>query len=297
RGADEFSRMTYFPGPSEDLSPGSRIADRYEILEPRRQGGLSVAFEVASLEGGERFELQFFPPSLFDGEAEATHFAGAWEPWQRVDSRHVLRVREMLASGPSSLFLITDRPQGRTLRALLDERERLTPAETVQLGVQLLDGLGEIHARGLVHGDVKPLTVFVHEEGSEPQAVLVDGGTTHGLWTAKDLGERTALIGTPYYAPVEQFGGEPPTVQSDLYNLATLLFELVTGVQPWRGKTFLEVFQAKLERELPTVAGRAPGVEVPAALEAAIAGGLEADLSRRYGSAGDFRDRLVASLD
>ena len=289
--------MTLFSGPTEHLSPGSRIADRYEVFEPRRQGGLSVAFEVADLGTGERFELQFFPPSLFDGEAEATHFAAAWEPWRRVDSRHVLRVREMLSSGPSSLFLVTDRPRGRTLRALLDERGPSSPAETVRIGVQLLDGLGEIHARGLVHGDVKPLTVFVGEDQGEPLAVLVDGGTTHGLWTAKDLGERTALIGTPYYAPVEQFGGEPPTVQSDLYNLATLLFELVTGVQPWRGKTFLEVFQAKLERELPTVAGRAPGVEVPAALEEAIGGGLHADLQRRYGTAREFRDRLVASLD
>ena len=69
------------------------------------------------------------------------------------------------------------------------------------------------------------------------------------------------------------------------------------GPEDDAGKTFLEVFQAKLERELPTVAGRAPGVEVPAALEEAIGGGLHADLQRRYGTAREFRDRLVASLD
>jgi serine/threonine-protein kinase len=284
--------MPYFSGLAEDLSSGSRIADRFEIVEPHRQGGLSVAFQVDDLRTGERCELQFFPPSLFDGESEVQHFATAWAPWLRVDSPHVLRVREMLPLGPSSLFLITDLPRGENLRVRLDGAGPLAPEEVVRLGLELLDGLAEIHARGLVHGDVKPLTVF----SGEGRAVLVDGGTTHGLWTAKDLGERTALIGTPYYAPVEQFGGEPPTVQSDVYNLATLLFELATGVQPWRGRTFLEVFQAKLEREVPTVADRAPGVEVPPALEAAIAGGLHADLGRRYGSAREFRERLATSL-
>lgn len=288
--------MPYYTGLAETLSPGSRIADRFEIIDAHRQGGLSVAFSVTDADGGDRCELQFFPPSLFDGESEAQHFAAAWEPWQRVDSGHVLGVRQTLQSGPSSLFLITDHPEGRSLRSILDERKRLTPEETVQIGVQLLDGLAEIHAHGLVHGDVKPMSVYVNGEGDGAHATLVDGGTTHGLWTAKDLGERTALIGTPYYAPIEQFGGEPPTVQSDLYNVATLLFEAVTGVQPWRGKTFLEVFQAKLERELPTVASRAPGVDVPEALEQAIGGGLWADLGQRYGTAGEFRKRLESSL-
>lgn len=288
--------MVHFSGLAADLSSGNLIDDRFEVVAAHRQGGLSVAFEVREVGTGERRELQFFPPSLFEGEAEVQQFAAAWEPWRRVASEHVLRVHEMLPLGPTSLFLITDFPDGRSLRSVLDSRRRLPVDEVVPLGVQVLDGLSEIHGRGLVHGDVKPMTVYLDGPDDGAQATLVDGGTTYGLWTAKDLGEHTALIGTPYYAPVEQFGGEPPTVQSDLYNVATLLFELATGVQPWRGRTFLEVFQSKLERRVPTVAERAPGVEVPAGFEAAVAGGLEGDLARRYASAREFRDRLAACL-
>ncbi|QDU66487.1 serine/threonine protein kinase [Engelhardtia mirabilis] len=280
-----------------DLVPGKRLADRFEIVKANRQGGLSVAFEVLDLASQEPREMQFFPSSLFDGEREAREFASSWEPWRRVDSPHVQALREVLPLGSSSLFLIHDLPAGVCLRDRVGKGERVEAGEVVDLGLQLLDGLGEIHGHGLVHGDVKPTTVFVQAlEGGKSgwSAQLVDGGTTHGLWTAKDLGERTALIGTPYYAPVEQFGGDPPTVQSDLYNVATLLFELVSGAQPWAGKSFLEVFQAKLERKPPSIASRAPGIEVDPALEAAIAGGLYADLDSRYASAREFRDRLAA---
>src|SRR6185295_19899496 len=109
---------------------------------------------------------------------------------------------------------------------------------------------------GLVHGDIKPSTIYVDAKSKKLGPQLVDGGITPGLWNAKHLGERTALIGTPFYAPVEQFGGESPDVQSDVYNVATVLFEMATGVLPWKGKSFLEVFQAKLQKTPPSMKAR-----------------------------------------
>jgi serine/threonine-protein kinase len=145
-----------------------------------------------------------------------------------------------------------------------------------------------------VHGDVKPHTIQVDEHKSL-RVVLADGGITPGLWSAKHLGEKTALIGTPFYAPIEQFGGESPNVQSDIYNVATVLFEITTGTIPWKGKSFIEVFQSKLEKRPPAMKSRAPKVEVPAALEDAIAGGLMADKSERYATADEFRKQLLAA--
>ena len=96
------------------------------------------------------------------------------------------------------------------------------------------------------------------------------------------------------YAPVEQFGGESPVVQSDVYNLACVLYELSTGVLPWKGKSFLEVFQEKLQKEPPAMKVRAPKVTVPPALESAIRGGLMADRRERYGDVTPFRSALAA---
>jgi len=158
---------------------------------------------------------------------------------------------------------------------------------------EFFNGLSKIHALELVHGDIKPYTVHMQGAGSDVRALLVDGGVTPSLWTAKGLGDTTVLLGTPYYAPVEVFGGDAPDIRSDIYNAATVLYECVCGVLPWHGKSFLEVFQAKLT-DPPRMSARAPEIEVDPRLEEVIHKGCLADRNLRYSSAEEFRDAMAA---
>ena len=272
-----------------DLVPGKRFAERFEIVKPRRQTGLAAAFEARSDEGD--CELLVFAPNLFEGPAQAEQYRESWAAWAGIDSPHVLRVREVLSPDPSAVVLVTDLPGGQSLRRWIEQNQRMDQGEVRALGLQLLEGLAAIHAAGLVHGDIKPQTIYLSGEGAERTALLTDGGITTGLWNAKLLGEHTALIGTPYYAPVEQFGGDAPDVQSDVYNVAAVLYELVAGVLPWSGKSILEVFQAKLDNP-PAMSVRAPEVEVSPELEAAISRGLMADWRDRHETAEAFRSAL-----
>jgi len=278
-----------------DLAPGNVIADRYRIVKPHRQSGLASMFEAVDGSDDGACALMVFPGSLFEGPAQAEEYRTSWEAWKRVGSEHVLRVRDVLSLPQTTVAVATDFPVGTSLRSWLKKGRRMEPEQVQTLGLQLLDGLVEIHALGLVHGDIKPETIFLTEDGdADVNAVLIDGGVTTGLWNAKHLGEHTALIGTPFYAPIEQFGGDSPDVQSDVYNLATVLFEAVTGTLPWPGSTMLEVFQAKLEKSPPSMKKRAPRVEVEPDLEAAIVKGVMADRRDRYESAAAFRDGLAA---
>ena len=282
-----------------DIAPGVLLADRYEVVGPHRQGGLSTAFEVEDKTTGEHCELQLFPPGLFENEGQKRDFVRQLETWRVIRSDAVLRVRDLLDVEPATLGLVTDLPEGESLRQVLNRKQRLPIGSTVDLGMQLLDGLQALHEYGLVHGDVKPYTIHLRgRSGARPddlgRALLVDGGLTPGLWTAKGLGDKTALIGTPYYAPVEQFGGDAPDVLSDVYNVATVLYECATGLLPWRGKTFLEVFQAKLEAGPPPMAERADGVEIPALFEEVVSRGCRAKRGERWQSAADFRQALEA---
>lgn len=280
-----------------ELSSGTLVADRYEIVRPNRQGGLSAAFEVLDRENAEACEMQLFPTGLFEDEGQVEEFSRSWKPWLEVDSPAVVRVRDILHVGSTTLLLITDLPSATVLRGLLKDRPVLGPTLAKRIGRQLLEGLVAIHDQGLVHGDVKPATIHVRgprQAGEELDVQMVDGGVTPGLWNAKNLGEKTQLIGTPFYAPVEQFGGESPDAQSDVYNVATVLFELATGVLPWPGKNISEVFQAKLERTPPTMKSRAPECELDAGLERVVATGLLADRKERYRDAAAFLEALSA---
>lgn len=276
-----------------DLSPGKTVAERYRIHDANRQGGLSTAFEAVDLENGERCELQLFPGGLFDAPRQLEEFSAILSPWKRIDSPYVAHVRDIVPVGSSVLALITDLPEGETLRERLKQKGRLPVDEVLPLGSRLLEGLQAIHAQELVHGDIKPSTIHVSGDGGEVTPVLVDGGITPALWTAKSLGDKTALIGTPYYAPVEQFGGDSPNVQSDVYNVAAVLFECLTGRLPWQGSSFMEVFQAKLDKKPPSMKERAPDVDVPPEVEQAIVGGCLAVRTDRYASAAEFHEALA----
>jgi serine/threonine-protein kinase len=277
-----------------DLAPGKDLIGQYTIRRAHRQGGMSTTFEVEDKQNKSACEVQVFPSALFENAQQAREFAESLATWTRVDSRHVLAARAVHVLEDGSILYVTDMPQGGSLRDWA-RTNPVSPAETVvEIGKQLLEGLMAVHAVGLVHGDIKPHTIQV-EGGKKPRIVLADGGITPGLWSAKHLGEKTALIGTPFYAPIEQFGGESPNVQSDLYNVATVLYELATGTIPWKGKSFIEVFQSKLDKRPPPMKSRAPKVDVPPELEQAIAGGLMADKGERYATAEEFRKRLVAA--
>lgn len=276
-----------------DLAPGKVLLDRYKITGTSRHGGMSTAFEAEDTKGRGSCELQLFPAALFEAKKQAVEFAQSLTGWMQIETHGVLRTREVHALDDGTILYVTDLPPKASLRAWRGEKA-LTPAVTIDIGLQLCDALTAIHAAGLVHGDIKPHTVHVDEK-KKLGVVLVDGGITPGLWSAKHLGDKTALIGTPYYAPIEQFGGESPDVQSDVYNLATLLYECVTGVLPWHGKSFLDVFQAKLQKAPPAMKTRAPKVDVPKALEDAIVSGLMADRKERCRTAAEFRAKLAAA--
>ncbi len=275
-----------------DLSPGTRVAERYVIVASHRQGGLSTAFEVTDETSGARLELQLFPATLFERDGESLEFEAFMMPWKNVESDSVIRVQEVVHIDDSTLALVTEYPEGEPLRSRFQSKGPFDAATCISLGCELLSGLTAIHGCSLVHGDIKPSNIWIRGGGDDARATLVDGGITPGLWTAKDLGDKTALIGTPYYAPIEQFGGDSPNVQSDIYNVAVVLFECLTGVLPWPGHSFLEVFQAKLDKRPPSMAKRAPEIEVDPALEKAIVTGCLADRHERYPTAQAFLDAL-----
>jgi serine/threonine protein kinase len=273
-----------------DIVPGREIAGRYTIVGPSRQGGFSTAFRVDDADGSP-WEMQLFPSGLFDADGQSAQFSERLRPLIDVDSPAILGVREILEIDAGSLALITELPTGESLRERLNREKIIKRDAVLAIGCALLEGLEQLHASELVHGDIKPYTIHVSGEGAETKPVLVDGGVTPGLWMAKDLGEKTALIGTPYYAPVEQFGGDAPDSGSDLYNVATVLYECAAGALPWAGSTFLEVFQAKLT-DPPPMTTRVKDVEVADDLDQAIRRGCLADRRERYESAAEFREVL-----
>ncbi|MEO7922023.1 MAG: serine/threonine-protein kinase [Thermoanaerobaculia bacterium] len=278
-----------------DLAPNKLVLGRYRIAKASRSGGLSATFAAHDESSASDCELTAFPPALFESAAQANDYKKALEAWRKIEHPGVARVLDVLMPAPATIVMISEAPRGEPLAEWGRDHKNLPQAVVAAIGVSTLDALEAIHTRKLVHGDIKPATLNVAQgkgKSAKLSVQLVDGGVTPGLWGAKHLGDRTALIGTPFYAPVEQFGGESPDVASDVYNVAAVLFELATGVLPWPGRSFLEIFQAKLDKLAPSMKKRAPEVEVDPEFELAVQRGLFTDKRQRYQSAAEFKSAL-----
>lgn len=223
----------------------------------------------------------------------ASSSATSGSPTRAIEEARLLaRVRHpnvLTVHGAESLDdqvgIWTEFIEGRTLEAVLAERGPLAAEDVVAIGVDLCRALAAVHDAGLLHRDVKAQNVMRETGG---RIVLMDFGTGHDV----ELVPTSAgdLSGTPLYLAPELFTGGRPTVASDVYALAVLLFHLLTGEYPVPGRTLEDVRTGHRQGSAARLRGARP--DLPGALVEAIERGLAADPSQRFESAGAFEAAL-----
>ena len=166
--------------------------------------------------------------------------------------------------------------EGRTLEAELRERGPLPAPEAAAIGIELCRALAAVHAAGLVHRDVKAQNVMREAGG---RVVLGDFGTGLDL----DADHAPAVAGTPAYLAPEIFKRQPATPQSDLYSLGVLLFHLVTGSFPVKGRSISEIRDQHTRGQQPSTALLTAAV--PVALREVLSHALDPDPKARFASA------------
>ena len=183
------------------------------------------------------------------------------------------------------LGIWTEFIRGETLEARLRARGPLPEDEVISIGLDVCRALAAVHDAGTLHRDIKAANVMRQETG---RIVLMDFGTGRPVADA-----RVDLSGTPLYLAPEIFRGAPPTVVSDTYAVAVLLFHLLTGSYPVSGRTLEEVRRGHARAESQALVGVRPGCS--RRLARVIARGLAREPSRRYLSAHDLERALAGA--
>ncbi|MDF1838518.1 MAG: protein kinase [Planctomycetota bacterium] len=267
-----------------DLQVGKVLMGRYRLDETMAHGPLSARFRVHDQESGKDLALELFTSGLFEGPGQATFFAERLKAYNAASAGVAVATSSIEVSDGGDVLRFCALPEVNSLRQRLSEEERLPREEVVEMVTRLLEGLAGLHDESMAHGDLKPSNVFV----GGGKVVTIEGGVTPGLWRAQHMGARTSLIGTPYYSPLEQFSGEAPDADADLYAVGTLAYEALSGSLPWAGKGYIEVFQSKMEDNPPPLESRAAGIRVGADLERVIRKSIRSRRGDRYGRAQTF---------
>jgi eukaryotic-like serine/threonine-protein kinase len=191
-----------------------------------------------------------------------------------LDSRHLVPILE-LGDG----YLAMPLYRGGSLAARLRAEGRLSVDETADLAAQLAKGLDALHARAILHRDVKPSNVLLDDDGT---AALADFGLARGA-DSTQVTRDGQLLGTPHYLAPELIEGEVATPSSDVYALGCLLYECATGAPPFGGRDAAEIGFAHLVEPPPDPRERRP--ELSAELAIALLAPLEKEAAARPTSA------------
>ncbi len=273
----------------ETFAPGTLLGP-YTIVRELGRGGMGRVYLATDARLGRSVALKALHPSragdtdraLLRREARAA--AALTHPG--ICAVHALEEFD------DALVIVTEYIEGETLRAVVARGERLSPASAVDTARQLASALAGAHARDVVHRDLKPENVMRTRDG---RLKILDFGLARIAAPAPDAGGPGTLagaaFGTPAYMAPEQVNGAPGDARSDVFALAALLYEVVTGVHPFAAPTPLATIGRILEAEPVAAADRAP--DVPPALSAVMARALRKDPAERFASAGE----MLAALE
>jgi serine/threonine-protein kinase len=235
---------------------GRVVGGRYRILAPIGAGASAQVFLAEDANLRRRVALKVLHDSLAGDAAFLKRLQAEARAVAALRSEHVLSVYEWSADDPP--YIVSEYLEGGSLRGMLDAGHLLSVSQAVLIGHQAAQGLQHAHSRSIVHRDIKPANLLFDDEG---RLRIADFGVARAVAEAAVTEPDGATVGTARYASPELARGEPVSGASDLFSLALVLVEAVTGSVPGSLDTSLATLMAR--RDQPLVVPDETGVLKP----------------------------------
>jgi len=226
--------------PSRGFAPGSMVGERYRVVTLLGRGGMGEVYGADDLKLGQRVALKFLPTERAKDQSWRDQFFAEVRMARQVSHPNVCRVYDV-GESDGRLFLSMEFVDGEDLASLLRRIGRLPDDKAVEVAQQLCSGLAAAHRSGVLHRDLKPANVMIDGKG---RARITDFGLAIA---SEDADTKAGPAGTPGYLAPELLSGSPPSVQSDLYSLGLVLYELFTGKKAFEASTLAEFHRKQTE--------------------------------------------------
>jgi len=268
----------------------------YRILGKIGGGGMGVIYEAEDLRLGRRVALKFVPEEVLGDRKALDRFEREARAASRMNHPNICTIHD-INDNAGHPFIVMEKLEGESLKQRLTGKP-LELAWLLAIAVQVADALEALHAKGIIHRDIKPGNIFLTQSG---QVKVLDFGLAKmsrgGVPAAEDTPYEDSLTlvgvipGTAVYMAPEQARGEDLDPRSDIFSFGVVLYEMGTGQKPFRGTNIVTTLDAILHQK--PVSPRSLNPALPPALEGVIGKAMEKDRSRRYENSTQMKADLV----
>jgi len=277
---------------------GTIIADRYVITETLGEGGMGKVFRARHVRLPREAAIKVLHPHMVKDPAAVARFDREAANASRIDHENVVRVFDFGETAEGLVYLAMEFVPGRTLKDVLEKDGPLALPRAAAVVRQVADGLDAAHRLGIVHRDLKPDNILVlRDEVGVERCKIADFGIAKAIGSGeKSLTQTGFVIGTPEYMSPEQLLGEEIDHRSDVYSLALVAHQCLTGETAFDSKTPDRGMMARLTNQPRTLAALRPDQSWPNELQAVLNRGLDRERARRFESAGQFASALEKAM-
>ena len=272
--------------PREELTTGSTLAGRYQIIEELGKGGMGKVYKVFDQEVRAKMALKLIKPEVSADKATIDRFRNELKIARDISHKNICRMYD-LGREAGNYFITMEYVSGEDLKSFIRRSRQLVVGTAIFIAKQVCEGLAEAHRLGVVHRDLKPSNIMIDKEGN---ARIMDFGIARSL-KGKGITGAGVMIGTPEYMSPEQVEGKDIDQRSDIYSLGIILYEMLTGRVPFEGDTALSI-AVKQKTEIPKDP-REFNPQIPEELSRLILKCMEKEKERRYQRVDEILSALV----
>lgn len=271
------------------ITKGQRINDRYEIVKSIGEGGMANVYLAYDVILERDVAVKVLRGDLAKDEKFVRRFQREALSASSLSHPNIVEVYDV-GEDNGIYYIVMEFIKGRHLKDLVKKRGKLTVREVVDIMLQITDGMADAHDSYIIHRDIKPQNIMILENGI---IKITDFGIAVAL-NGTQLTQTNSVMGSVHYLPPEQAAGRGSTIQSDVYSMGILMYELLTGVLPYKGDNAVEIALKHLKEHLPPA--RLYVKDIPQAVENIILKSAAKNPKNRYKDAREMHNDLKTVL-